>query len=137
MPWSDAAVSADFTLSAGQPWRPLPADHHLYNTISQQNVSVQAVRHALQVHRSAVPVYVNGIFSSIGHFHPTRSSNLQVGVRIDSDVFWCRVRVYGVLTLSDVNDPILPCPREWLISRLHALLHSYPWRYPSVWYPGM
>ena len=78
MPWSDDITSADFTLSARPPWRPLPEDHHQYNAASQQNVSVQSVRAALQVHRSAVPVYVNGIFHSVGDFNPTRSSNLKV-----------------------------------------------------------
>ena len=78
MPWSDDTASADFTLSARVPWRPLPEEHHQYNAASQQNVSVQSVRAALQVHRSAVPVYVNGIFHSVGDFNPTRSSNLKV-----------------------------------------------------------
>ncbi|XP_037081044.1 4F2 cell-surface antigen heavy chain-like [Pollicipes pollicipes] len=78
MPWSDDVTSADFSLSWRLPWRPLPADHALFNAASQQNITVQSVRLALGVHRSAVPVYVNGIFNSIGDFNPRRSSNLKV-----------------------------------------------------------
>ncbi|XP_043229355.1 neutral and basic amino acid transport protein rBAT-like [Amphibalanus amphitrite] len=78
MPWSDDVTSADFTLSSRLPWRPLPEGHHLYNADSQQNISVQSVRAALQTHSTAVPIYVNGIYEAVGDFNPKRSSNLMV-----------------------------------------------------------